>query len=361
MGFVRYLPAYAIGALILWGVLDASIASLAVVAVLFGGIPLVEQLLPQSTVNLTREQEKARLAQHSYEWLLYGLVPVQFTVVGLLIVGVASGTLHGWGLVGAVLAAGSSCAGLAINVAHELGHRRERLPRFLSQALLFSTLYMHFFIEHNRGHHVRVATPEDPASSRRGEILYAFWLRSVVGGFRSAWSLEAQRVERQGASRWSWSNMVVRYGALQLGALAAVTAIAGPLAAAAWMAASLMGILILESINYVEHYGLQRRMLPNGRYEPVRPIHSWNTNHALGRVLLFELTRHSDHHENPLRRYPVLRHFDHAPQLPMGYPGAVVLSLIPPLYFAVMEPKLRAWETAREQAGEAPASQPAAA
>lgn len=340
----RYLGAWAVAALTAWGIYAADWRSIVVPVVIFVLVPLAEQFLPQSTRNLTPDEEKAVLADRRYEWVLVGLVPVQWVLIlGLWFV-VGTGRATGIGLVGATAAAGIGCAGIAINLGHELMHRRNRFDRTMSQILLTSTLYTHFFIEHTRGHHVRVSTPEDPASARRDELIYTFWLRSIAGGWRHAWQLEFDRMRLKGHARFSPRNQMVQFLVVQAAAVALCLAVAGPLALAAWGAASAMGILILETINYVEHYGLQRERRADGRYERVRPVHSWNCNHAIGRILLFELTRHSDHHENPLRQYPVLRHFDDAPQLPIGYPGMVVLALFPPLYRRVMDPLLDAWE-----------------
>ncbi len=253
------------------------------------------------------------------------------------------GRLAGWEVVGATLAVGTLCGAIGINLGHELGHRRSRLDRNLAKALLLSTQYLHFFIEHNRGHHANVSTPDDPASAERGQLVYAFWLRSIVGGWRHAWALEDRRLAARKLGRWTWENEMVRFTAIQIGSIALAVAAFGPLAAAAWMGASLGGILLLENVNYVEHYGLRRGRREDGRWERVRPVHSWNSNHSLSRALLFELSRHSDHHANPARHFSVLRHFDEAPQLPTGYSGMVLLALCPPLFFRVMNPRVDAW------------------
>jgi alkane 1-monooxygenase len=213
---------------------------------------------------------------------------------------------------------------------------------------------MHFFIEHNFGHHMRVATEDDPATSQRGDWLYARWVRSIVGGLRSAWAIESKRVTRAGHSPLSLHNEVLRFFLIEAAALAAVAIVLSPLAAVAWMGAALIGVLTLETVNYVEHYGLRRELNAKGLPERVQPHHSWNSNHSLGRVLLFNLTRHSDHHANPRRPYPVLRHFDNAPQLPTGYPGMMLLSAFPPLFHAVMHRELDRID-AESEAGPLPA------
>jgi len=187
-----------------------------------------------------------------------------------------------------------------------------------------------------------VATPDDPASAPRGEVVYAFWLRSITGGLRSAWQLEARRLAAAGLPALHPRNEVLTGGLAQLALVLGVGAGLGPLAAVAFLGAALMGILLLETINYVEHYGLARKQLPGGRFERVSPAHSWTTDRPLGRVLLFELTRHADHHAHAGRPYPLLRHMDDAPELPQGYPAMLLLALLPPLWFRVMDPRVDA-------------------
>ncbi len=231
-------------------------------------------------------------------------------------------------------------SGIAIADAHELGHKRDSLERWLSKIALAPTGYGHFYIEHNRGHHVRVSTPKDPASARMGESFYAFLPRTVLGSLRSAWRLETARFKRLERSRWSirndllnaWLMTLVLYGAL-IGAFGA-TVIPYLLAQA------VLGFSLLEVVNYLEHYGLLRQRSEDGRYERCRASHSWNSNNVASNVLLYHLQRHSDHHAYPVRRYQVLRHIEEAPQLPTGYAGMIVLAMIPPLWQRVMDRRL---------------------
>ena len=197
---------------------------------------------------------------------------------------------------------------------------------------------MHFFIEHNRGHHVHIATPKDPASSRKNEHIYAFYLRSVSLGYMSAWQLEKDRLARVGKPVISHHNQMIRFQVVQLGWLGLITYLYGWFMLPVSILVSILGFLMLETVNYIEHYGLQRRKMDSGRYEPVQPWHSWNCNHDIGRILLYELTRHSDHHYKSTRKYQVLRHFDKAPQLPWGYPTSMLIALVPPLWFYLMNP-----------------------
>ena len=247
------------------------------------------------------------------------------------------GTLDVCGMIGC---AGILFGGLGINVAHELGHRREKLYQNIAKAMLFLPLYMHFFIEHNRGHHRRLATPEDPATARRGEMVYAFLIRSVVFGWLSAWSIEAHRLRGRSPVAHLIQNQMLHFQLLQLCAVTAVGAVFGLTVAVGWIASAALGVLLLELVNYVEHYGLVREKLPNGKYERVSPRHSWTADHPISRALLFEVPRHADHHAYSARPFGALRHFSDAHQLPTGYSGMVLLALVPPLFFRVMDRQL---------------------
>jgi alkane 1-monooxygenase len=344
MSPLRYLPTYLIPACALITLFLGGWYTLVLPAVIFGFIPLCELCMGGTEENPSRERERSLLEQRIYDWILYGMVPAQYAVVLSLIYLVSSGQLIGWEILGGILAVGTCCGGLGINIAHELGHRRRRYEQCLAKLLLLTSLYQHFFIEHNRGHHARVATKEDPASARYRELLYSFWLRSVCGGMLGAWTLEKARLERRNLPLISWQNEALRLFTYEAMALTAVLCLAGPLATLAFLASALTGILMRETVIYIEHYGLSREKGSNGKYESVKTVHSWNSNHTLGRGILFELTRHSDHHANPQRKYQVLRHFDESPQLPTGYPGMMVLSLVPPVFFWVMDRRLLRWQ-----------------
>jgi alkane 1-monooxygenase len=231
-------------------------------------------------------------------------------------------------------------AGIAISTAHELGHRRAGLERRLSKVALAQSGYGHFFVEHNRGHHARVATPDDPASSLLGQSLYAFIARSVTGGLRSAWRIERTRFRRIGITHWSLRNDVLNAWALTVVLFAVLVGWFG-LVVLPWLAGqAIIGACMLETVNYLEHYGLRRQKLSDGRYERVCAAHSWNSNTIVANVCLFHLQRHSDHHAHPLRRYQTLRHADEAPQLPSGYATMMLIAMIPPLWRRLMDPRV---------------------
>lgn len=313
----------------------------ATVVLAFGIMPLLELVTPASAANIPAEQEETRSRIPFFDWLLYLNLPLVFGLVLAYIYTLSSGLLSVPECVGLTLSIGIVVGANGINVAHELGHRSTRHEQILSKWLLLPALYQHFFVEHNRGHHKNVATDLDPASARLDEWLYTFWWRSISGGWRSAWRLEQERLHKAGAGKAWWQNEVLHYTLAQILWLAGIFWWTGWRGLAGAIAVAVVGILLLETINYVEHYGLRRRVLPSGRPEPVGPQHSWNSDHEMGRILLYELTRHSDHHYKATRKYQILRHMDESPQLPFGYPTSIVMALVPPLWFAIMNPRAR--------------------
>lgn len=263
--------------------------------------------------------------------------------VGLLLWGLNTATTlrDPLELSGLILAMGIG-GGVAIAVAHELMHRKGALDQRLAELLMASTTYTHFCVEHVAGHHKNVSTPADPASARQGESLYAFLPRTIVGGLQSAWGIEAARAERAGASRFGLKNRLVVYGIAQVALLVALGVALGPIGLVAFLGQSAIAVVLLEIINYVEHYGLARQQLASGAFERVRPEHSWNASHRVSNAMIFNLARHSDHHANVQRVYHELRHMDTAPQLPAGYPTMILLAILPPLWFRVMDPRVDA-------------------
>jgi alkane 1-monooxygenase len=274
-----------------------------------------------------------------YRWCTYVFIPVQYAGLVFACWLWSSGDLGVLESIGLALTMGV-VGGVAINTAHELGHKRDDMERWLSRIALAQTGYGHFFIEHNRGHHVRVATPEDPASSRLGESFWAFLPRTVVGSLRSAWGIEAARLDRIGKSHWTPRNDILGAWAMTVVLFAALAVAFGPVVLPYLLIQAVLGFSLLEVVNYLEHYGLLRQKREDGRYERCRAEHSWNSNNVASNVLLYHLQRHSDHHANPTRRYQALRHVDEAPQLPTGYAGMIVLAWFPPLWRRVMDPRL---------------------
>jgi len=274
-----------------------------------------------------------------YRWCTYAFIPLQYAGLVFACRLWAEGGLSTVDSIGLALTMGM-VSGIAINTAHELGHKRADLEKWLSKVALAQSGYGHFFIEHNRGHHVRVATPEDPASARLGESYWAFLPRTVAGSLSSAWGLERARLARLDRSPWSIHNDILQAWAMTVALFAALTIAFGPVVLPFLLLQAALGFSLLEVVNYLEHYGLRRQKREDGRYERCLPQHSWNSNNVASNVLLYHLQRHSDHHANPTRRYQALRHVDEAPQLPTGYAGMILLAWFPPLWRRVMDRRL---------------------
>jgi alkane 1-monooxygenase len=293
----------------------------------FGFLPLLELLLPAASANLDPAQEADISRQSRFDWLLRIMLPVQLLLLHRFFSAFREPlTGDGWETAGRITAMGVACGVIGINVAHELGHRRSRLDRWLARVLLSTSLYWQFYVEHNRGHHKNVATAGDPESAPRGETVYHFWVRSLRDSFFSAWRLDPREMTAGTAA--------------EAALLFAICFFYGPTALIAFLPAAIFGMLLLQSVNYIEHYGLERIRLASGGFEPVEPRHSWNSDHPLSRAVLFELSRHSDHHAHATRKYQVLRHLEPSPQLPTGYPGMILLALVPRLWFRIMDPRL---------------------
>jgi alkane 1-monooxygenase len=304
-------------------------------------IPLLDYLFPNDRNNPPEAVVPQLEADSYYRLLNYLTVPLHFIV---LIVGawfVAHNELSWWGLLGLSLTVGVS-SGFGINTGHELGHKKSKLDRLAARLVLAVPCYGHFNIEHNAGHHAEVATPEDSASARFGESIYRFVLREAPGGLYRAWRLEKKRLQRRGYSCLNWRNEILQSYALSLLLYGALLLVFGAVIVPYLLIQSAFGWWQLTSANYIEHYGLLRRKLPNGRYERCQPHHSWNANHTASNLVTFHLERHSDHHAYAARHYQSLRHFDDVPQLPSGYFGMFLLSYVPFLWRQVMDPRVLA-------------------
>jgi alkane 1-monooxygenase len=336
----KYIIAYLIPISAFWGIHQSGWLSFGSVYVAFVLIPLFELFLPKSISNQKEEEEETRSENRMFDFLLYSHVPILYGIVFYALYFFNSHIFTTLETVGMVYNIGVLVGGFGINIGHELGHRNKVFEQNLSKLLLLPALYQHFFIEHNRGHHKNVATDLDPATSRFGENLYAFWWRSVTGSYMSAWRIENEQMKREGKPVMSWANGMIRFHVYQTAYLLAIGLAFSFSAALMAITFGIFGFLLLETVNYIEHYGLKRKQLANGRFEPVLPHHSWNSDHELGRIFLFELTRHSDHHFKATRPYQILRHFDESPQLPFGYPLSMITALVPPLWFAMMNSRI---------------------
>jgi alkane 1-monooxygenase len=304
-------------------------------------IPISEVFIMPNPSNMNAAEEELAKKNKAYDVLLYGVVVVQYFALYEFLVSMKNDTLAWHETVGRIYVMGMLCGVFGINVGHELGHRVNKFEQALAKALLLTSLYMHFFTEHNKGHHKKVATPEDPGTARLGEAVYAFYFRTLISSYFSAWHIANDEMKKKGKPVFSLQNELVQFTIIQIAFIGMILFVFGWLVTLYFFAAAIIGILLLETVNYIEHYGLQRRSTGDGKYERAMPEHSWNSNHLVGRLMLFELSRHSDHHYLASRKYQILRHHDHSPQMPTGYPGMMILSLIPPAWFYVMNRRIK--------------------
>ncbi|WP_067720298.1 alkane 1-monooxygenase [Nocardia yamanashiensis] len=304
-------------------------------------IPVLDWVVGEDGSNPKDEDYELLSNDRYYRWCTYLFLPVQ--LVGLVIASAmwAGSDLSVVDKLGLAATLGF-VSGIGINAAHELGHRSEQLERWLSKIALAQSGYGHFFVEHNRGHHARVATPTDPASARLGESLWEFLPRSVIGGFRSGIGIERDRLRRKGHRWFSIHNHILQAWSMTLVLFGTLIAIFGWALLPWLLLQAVIGVGLLETVNYVEHYGLLRRRRPNGRWARTSPRDSWNSDRLVTNIFLFHLQRHSDHHANPGRRYQTLRTSEEAPQLPAGYATMLLLAAVPPLWRYVMDQRVLA-------------------
>ena len=310
-------------------------------------VPAIDLLVGLDRSNPPDDVIEALENDRYYRWITYLFLPIQYVAfpaaMYLVVEGdpfFGGGELATWEKVGLAISIGV-IGGIGINTAHELGHKKESHERWLSKIALAQVFYGHFYIEHNRGHHVRVATPEDPASARMGETFYQFWPRTVVGSVTSAWRVEKKRYARKKKHPFRLGNDVLNAWLMSVVLWGVVVAWLGIGVLPYLVLQAVIGFSLLEIVNFMEHYGMLRQKVGVGereRYERVDPRHSWNSNNIATNVLLYHLQRHSDHHANPTRRYQALRDFEESPVLPTGYAGMIVLALVPPIYRRVMDP-----------------------
>lgn len=311
----------------------------------YGLLPILDRFFGPDGDNPPDEVMKALEEDKYYRYCTYAYIPFQLASLVFACYLWSADNLSWLGIdgglgliskIGLAISIGVM-GGVGINTAHELGHKKDELERWLSKITLAQTFYGHFYIEHNRGHHVRVATPEDPASSKFGESFWAFLPRSVWGSLRSSWELEKARMQRLGKSTWSIHNDVLNAWLMSVVLYAVLVAVFGPIVLPFLAIQAIYGFSLLETVNYLEHYGLQRQKKDNGRYERCTPEHSWNSDHIVTNIFLYHLQRHSDHHANPTRRYQTLRSMDGAPNLPSGYASMISLAYFPPVWRRVMD------------------------
>lgn len=307
-------------------------------------IPFAELFIKADPRNLDEVEEALAKKNKAYDFILYAAVIMQYYSLWVFFNSLKQDTLSTVDIAGRVISMGLLCGTFGINVAHELGHRVNKMEQTFAKMLLLTSLYMHFFIEHNKGHHKHVATPHDPSTAKYNQSLYAFWPQTLIGTYLSAWKIANEEQEKKGRPRWSLKNEMLLFQLIQIIFVLSILYFFGVKVAVLFIVAALIGGLLLESVNYIEHYGLSRTQTNEQQFERVQPHHSWNSNHIIGRLMLFELSRHSDHHYLASRKYQILRSFDNAPQMPTGYPGMILLSLFPPLWFKIMHQQIKKYK-----------------
>ena len=301
-------------------------------------VPFLETILPIAKQNLSQKKLLSKDKNKFFNVILYLNIPIVYGLIGYFLWSLSFEQYSITELVGLTISLGIVVGANGINIAHELGHRKLHFERVFGKILLLPALYMHFFIEHNFGHHLHAATPQDPATAKYNQSIYSFWFSSIKGQYIKAWSIQKSLLGRAKLPFLSSKNDMLWYTLIQFGYLMSVYLFLGELALGLALCIALSGVLLLETINYIQHYGLKRNKKASGRYERISEIHSWNSNHVLGRILLYELTRHSDHHYRAHKKFQLLEYHQSGPQMPFGYTTSMVLALAPPLWFLVMNP-----------------------
>lgn len=337
---MKYLLAYSIPIVGIVGIYYGGIWSYTALLFAFVILPILELLLPVDEKNYTEIEVSKRMKNILFDVMLYLNVPIVYGSIVFTLYKITHVDLSLFEIIGMTISLGIILGANGINVAHELGHRSNLLERILGKILLIPSHYTHFFIEHNHGHHLHVSTPEDPSTAKYNQNLYAFWYQTITGTYTKAWKIQKNLNQIENRSWFAIKSDMFWFTLIQIGYLFLIYYFFGNVGFIVALLAGIVGFLLLETINYIEHYGLKRNQLASGRFERVSEKHSWNSNHVLGRIMLYELTRHSDHHYKSQKKYQILEYHDVSPQMPYGYPTSIVLSFFPPLWFAVMNKRI---------------------
>ena len=334
---LKYLMSYSIALTAFIGILIGGPLVYLTVVYTFIFIPILESNTKEYINEYSDDEKKSRNLDPFFDFLLYLNIPIVFGIF-FISLDTLLYTDSVSEIIGIILSTSIVMATNGINVGHELGHRKSLFSRTCSKLLYLPCQYMHFFIEHNYGHHINVATPDDPATAKYKQNLYSFWISSVTKTYLSAWRIQLKLLKVSKLSFFSLRNDMIFYTLFQIAFLIFIYLNYGLIVTLYSLLMSIGSFLFLETINYVEHYGLLRKIKSNGKYERVKPHHSWNSNHTIGRITLYELTRHSDHHFISSKKYQVLESIEDSPQLPYGYPTSILISFLPPLWFRIMNP-----------------------
>jgi alkane 1-monooxygenase len=322
------------------------LATYSLLLLAFGIIPCIELLMKPDVKNM--EAAEASIAKQSkvFDYILYFFVALMVACTLYFLYILKTKELDTACTIGIILTQGLMAGIFGINLGHELGHHTRLLDRRLAKIALSTSLYMHFYVEHNKGHHKHVATPHDPATALFNENIYSYFFRCIPGIYKSAWHIENQDSIKKTGKKISVHNEMFMMHIYQGLILLAILITCGWQIMLYFIIASFIGILLLEGVEYVQHYGLQRKLKESGLYERTTAKHSWDSHYPIGRLILFELSRHSDHHYLASKKYQLLDAHDNAPQMPTGYPGTIILAFVPPLWFKVMNKRLADFQMA---------------
>jgi len=337
---LKYLLVYLLPLSVYYSFNTTGIVTFFPVFLNFGIVPFLELFLKPDKANMDKKIAQDEKNKSFYDWILYLAIPIQLVLLVYFLFVIKDTQAWTIEFFGRISAMGMICGTVGINVGHELGHRGSRAEQFLGEILLLTSLDTHFLPYHNGGHHRNVATEKDSATASKNQLLFTFWITSHFGSYIEAWRLEDNRMKKLGKSIFSLNNRMVSYSIANVLLIGSIYYFFGWIVLLAFVVAAVIGILLLETVNYIEHYGLMRKKSETGIYEQVRHQHSWNSDHPIGRLLLFNLSRHSDHHYNGSKKYQILESLPESPQMPTGYPGMMLMALIQPLWFLVMNKKL---------------------
>lgn len=340
MGDLKYLFAYTIPLSTFVSFYLGGYFSFFTLGYAFIIIPLLELLLNETDKKYSEIERQGRLKNLLFDTMLYLNLPIVFFLLIYSLNKLSVNNYETYEIIGLLYSLGILLATNAINVGHELGHRKNILDRTLSKILLLPCLYMHFYLEHNLGHHKNVGTEEDPVTAKYNQSVFHFWIQAVIKQYFNAWSIQLKLLKFEKRSFLSIKNDMFFYIIFQTLYLFVLYNLMGLSGVFYGVIIAVISFLFLETINYIEHYGLKRNKLPSGRYERVEKTHSWNSNHIVGRIVLYELTRHSDHHYKSSKKYQILENIKESPQLPFGYPTSMLLAIFPPLWFYVMNKRV---------------------
>ncbi|OIO08835.1 MAG: alkane 1-monooxygenase [Flavobacteriales bacterium CG_4_9_14_0_2_um_filter_35_242] len=342
---LKYLLVYLLPASVYFSFTSNGILTFIPLFLFFGFVPILELFIAPDRSNFTTKKANAEKANRFYSLILYFTLPVQIIFLFFFFKVIQEPGLSNLTFAGRIFSMGLMCGVMGINVGHELGHRSNRLEQFIGELLLLTSLNTHFLPYHNEGHHRNVATPNDSATAKKNEWIFLFWIRSHFGSYAEAWQIESNRLLKKKISKFSFHNKMILYSMANGLLLFGIYFYLGFFALTAFILAAIIGILLLETVNYIEHYGLLRLQDKNGKYERVKHQHSWNSDSVLSKLFLFNLSRHSDHHFKGSKKYQILESLPQSPQMPTGYPGMMLLALIPPLWFSYMNKRLRQFQT----------------